>query len=270
MHRQFGKGNSQKYMTHLLKASLPGSIAFLTIAFAFGLILLSRQRTSRWGRSWLWGLLAAYLLFSIPVTARWLAAPLAWGFTPLESREIARAARVVVVLDGGTARFQNRDDLIEIPLATSALRALETCRVHRLMNNPLVIVSGGDDHADPKWALEASALREILIKCGIPEKRIILDSDSINTRAHSVNLVRMFKELKIEKFVLVTSPGHMRRAIMAFQDQGVEPVPSPSMSSMDGRSGWSVFWPSTRALEFTQETMHEYFGLVYYFMKGYF
>jgi len=256
-------------MTHLLKASLPGSIAFLSIAFAFGLILLSRQRTSRWGRRWLWGIMAAYLVFSIPVTARWLAAPLAWGVTPLESRAIACEVRAVVVLDGGTARFRNREELIEIPLATSALRALETCRVYRLMEDPLVIVSGGVDHADPKWTLEASALRELLIKCGVPEARIILESDSLNTRAHSVNLVRMLKERKIEQFVLVTSPSHMRRAIWAFQAQGIAPVPSPSKSSMDGLRGWRAFWPSTRALEFTQETMHEYVGLVYYFMKGY-
>ena len=257
------------HLTILLKASLPGSIAFLAIAFAFGLIILSRQRTSRWGRRWLWGLLAAYLVFSVPVTARWLAVPLVWGFTPIESRAIASETRAVVVLDGGTGRFRNREELIEIPLATSALRALEACRIYRLMNDPLVIVSGGDDHADPKWAREASALRELLIKCDIPEARIILDSDSINTRAHAVNLVRMLKELKIEQFVLVTSPSHMRRAIWAFRAQGVDPVTSPSKSSMDGLRGWRAFWPSTQALEFTQETMHEYIGIVYYKMKRY-
>lgn len=257
-------------MIHLLKASLPGSIAFLSIAVAFGLILLLGQRTSRWGRRWLWWLLAAYLVFSIPLTARWLAAPLAWGFNPLDSLVVAREIRAVVVLDGGTGRFRNREELIEIPLDTSALRALETCRVYRLMEDPLVIVSGGVDHADPKWAPEASALREVLIKCGVPEARIILDSDSLNTSAHAMNLVRMLKKRKIDQFVLVTSPGHMRRAIWAFQTQGVDPVPSPSKSSMDDeRRGWRACWPSTQALEFTQETMHEYVGLVYYFIKGY-
>jgi uncharacterized SAM-binding protein YcdF (DUF218 family) len=256
-------------MTTLLKASLPGSIAFLAIAFAFGLILLPRQRARRWARRWLWGLLAAYLVFSIPVTARWLAAPLAWGITPIESSAIASEARAVVVLDGGTARFLHREELIEIPLDTSALRALEACRVYRLMNDPLVIVSGGDEHADPKWAREASALSEVLIKGGVPEARIVLDSDSVNTRAHSVNVVHMLKERKIGQFVLVTSPSHMRRAIWTFQAQGVNPLPSPSKSIMDSRRGSLAYWPSTRALEFTQETMHEYVGLVYYLIKGY-
>ena len=84
-------------MTHLIKEILPGSIAFLVIAVAFGLILLSRQQTSSWGRRWLWGLLAAYLVFSIPVTARWLAAPLTWGFTPLEKCKIVCKARAIVI-----------------------------------------------------------------------------------------------------------------------------------------------------------------------------
>lgn len=256
-------------MTAIIKASLPGSIAFFIIAFAFGLLLLSIKRTGRWGRRWLWSLFAAYLVFSIPLTARWLAMPLTWGIVPFESHKNARDARAIVVLDGGTARFQNQNELIEIPVAASALRALETCRVYRMMKIQLVIVSGGDDHADPKWALEASALRDLLIRCGIPESRIILDSGSLNTREHSVNLVRMLKDHKIDQFVLVTSPSHMRRAIRAFRTQSVEPVPSSSMGPMDGRSGWSAFWPSTEALEYTQEIMHEYFGLVYYFMKGY-
>lgn len=256
-------------MTTIIKAALPGSIAFFFIAFAFGLLLLTIQRTGRWGRRWLWGLLSAYLLFSIPVTARWLATPLTWGINQLENREIAKEARAIVVLDGGTARFHNRGELVEIPLAASALRALETCRVYRLMNDPLVIVSGGDDRADSKWALEASALRGLLIGCGIPEKRIILDTGSLNTRDHSVNLVRMLKESRIEKFILVTSHSHMRRAIWAFRNQGMDPVPSPSMSSLDGRTGWPDILPSTQALEYTQEIMHEYFGLVYYFIQGY-
>lgn len=256
-------------MITLLKASLPGSISFLAIASVLGLVLHSRQRTNRWGRRWLWGLFAAYLAFSIPVTAQWLAAPLAWGITPIESREIDSKTRAIVVLDGGTDRFQTREDLIEIPLATSAWRAVEAWRVYRLMDDPLVIVSGGVSRADPKWAPEASLLRDLLIKCGISEMRIILDSDSQNTREHSVNLARILKERKIEKFVLVTSSSHMRRAMWAFQTQGVDFIPSPSKSSMDSQNGWRVFWPTTQALEFTQETMHEYFGLLYYFTRGY-
>jgi uncharacterized SAM-binding protein YcdF (DUF218 family) len=256
-------------MTAVIKASLPGSIAFFILAFAFGLLLLSVNRTGRWGRRWLWSLFAAYIVFSIPLTARWLAMPLTWGIVPVEGRTIAGEARAIVVLDGGTARFQKQNELIEIPVAASALRALETCRVYRLMKARLVIVSGGHNNADPKWSLEASALRDLLIRCGIPESRIMLDSGSLNTRDHSVNLVRMLKDHKIDQFVLVTSPSHMRRAIRAFRTQGVEPVPSPSMGPMDGKSGWSVFWPSTEALEYTQEIMHEYFGLAYYFMKGY-
>jgi len=256
-------------MTALLKETLPGSIAFLSIAIVFGLLLLSRQRTSCWGRRWLWGVLVAYLVFSLPVTARWVAAPLAWGYTPLENRAIACEVRAVVVLDGGTGRFRNREEHMEIPLDTSILRALETCRVYRLMNDPLVIVSGGADHADPQWVPEASALREVLIKGGVPGTRIFLDSDSVNTRAHAVNLARILKERKIEQFVLVTSPSHMRRAIWAFQAQGAHPVPSPSHGSMDDQRGWRAFWPSTQALEFTQETMHEYAGIGYYLMKGY-
>ena len=256
-------------MLQVIKASLPGTIAFLVIAFAIGVMLLRKPRTSRFGRRWLTGLLLLYAVFSIPVTAAWLAAPLAWGFHPLESRETAHGAQAIVVLDGGTRRFRDQAHSIEIPLDTSALRALEALRIYRLLDHPLVFVSGGDNQPDPAWRPEASALRDQLITGGVPAERIVLDSNSINTRFHAVNLVRMLTDRAIEKFVLVTSPSHMRRAILAFQAEGKRPVASPSKSTLDPYRGWAAFWPSTSALEFTQATMHEYIGIMYYFVRKY-
>jgi len=257
-------------MLQVVKASLPGSAAFLVIAFAIGLMLLRKPRTNRFGRGWLTSLLLVYAVFSIPVTAMWLAAPLAWGFHPLESRENARGAQAIVVLDGGTGRFRDQEHIIEIPLDTSALRALEAIRIYQLLDHPLVFVSGGDNQPDPAWRPEASALRDQLIIGGVPAERIVLDSNSTNTRIHAVNLVRMLRERAIEKFVLVTSPSHMRRAILAFQAEGSRPVASPCKSSLDHHGGWTAFWPSTNALEFTQATMHEYVGIMYYFVRKYF
>jgi len=257
-------------MLQLVKASLPGSVAFLVIAFAIGLMLLRKPRTNRFGRRWLTSLLLLYAVFSIPVTAMWLAAPLAWGFDSLESRENARGAQAIVVLDGGTGRFRDRDRLIEIPLNASVLRALETIRIYQLLDHPLIFVSGGDSHPDPSWGPEASALRDQLLKGGIPAERIVLDSNSINTHAHGVNLVRMLRERGIEEFVLVTSANHMRRAIWAFQAEGSSPVASPCKGPLDYNRGWTAYWPSTNALEFTTTTVHEYVGIMYYFVLQYF
>lgn len=252
-------------MIPLIKASLPGSIFFLIASIVLGLLLQWKPKTKHLGIKWLVGIFMCYVMFSMPITARLVVKPLERGFHSLEATETSRNVQAVVVLDGGTARFRNRQQIIEIPLDTSVLRALEVLRVYRLLANPLVFVSGGDNQADPSYAAEATVLSNQLIIGGIPKDRIILDSNSINTREHSVHLVRMLRERGIKEFVLVTSPSHMRRAMWAFQAEGVNPIPSPCKGSLDHEDGWIAWWPSTKALEFTQAAMHEYFGIVYYY-----
>lgn len=257
-------------MSTFVKNFLPGTPSFLLFAFAVGLLLLWKSRTKRVGRIWLTVLFALYAVFSIPLTARWLAAPLSWGFHPLEKQVNAGDAKAIVVLDGGTARFRNQQQLIELPLNTTAYRALEAIRIYRLLEDPLVVVSGGDDQPDPSWGLEASALRHQIFKAGIPDDHIVLDSQSLNTREHAVNIMQILQARGIHSFVLVTSPSHMRRAMLAFHAEGANPIPSPCQGSLDRHQGWSAIAPTQTAIEFTVSTMHEYVGLLYYSLRRYF
>jgi len=255
-------------MMALAKDSLPGSIPFLMVAFVVGLILLHRPPTRHWGHRWLLVLFIFYLGFSMPAVSLLLAAPLSMGFTPVQTLQAARGAWAVIVLDGATLRYGGDAGLLELPNESSALRALEAARVYRLLGAPLVMVSGGDPARERNWAPEASALRDALVKLGVPSQHIVLDSDSQNTRAHATNLVRLLRARNISDFVLVTSPTHMRRSIAAFRAIGSDPIPSPSASPIEGKRGWEAFWPSAKALRHTEEAMHDYFGLAYYRLFG--
>jgi len=255
-------------MMALLKSALPGSVPLLLIAFLVGLILTQWKCTHVWGRRWLWGLCLCYLGFSMPVGGRLVAAPLAWGFAPIQRVEEARGAHTIVVLDSSTLRYHSAEGLYELPDSSGAMRALEAARVYRLLGEPLVIVSGGGLNAEKGGRPEASALRDVLEQLGVPSQRIILDSDSQNTRAHAQNLAIFLRKREISSFVLVTSPTHMRRAIAAFRAMGCDPIPSPSALYIDDMHGWSAFWPSPKALLVTEQAMHDYFGLGYYFLKG--
>jgi uncharacterized SAM-binding protein YcdF (DUF218 family) len=91
-----------------------------------------------------------------------------------------------------------------------------------------------------KWALSASAMRDFIIKFGVPSRRVILDSSSINTRNHAMNLVNILEEKGISRFVLVTSPTHIRRSVLTFRVVGLDPIPSSSISIIDSIHGWKV------------------------------
>ena len=73
----------------------------------------------------------------------------------------------------------------------------------------------------------------------------------------------------VETFVLVTSLPHMRRALGAFGDQGMEPIPSAAMhgTSVDS-SGPAPFLPSAEALAESETTFREILALVYYRLRG--
>lgn len=252
----------------LFKHSLPGSIPFLLAAFAVGLGLLRHLRTRRCGGAFLAGLFLVYMFFSVPVLSRMLAVPLEQGFEPLRTKAEIHGAQAIVVLDGGTFRYGDADRLIEFPNRASTLRALEAARLYRLMGDALVVVTGGAENARANWAPEASALRDVLVRVGVPASAIMLDSGSTNTREHAVNVVKLLQERGISKFVLVTSPTHIRRAVMAFKAVSADPVPSPSRSTLEYGSGWESYWPSGEALLFTQEVMHDYLGLAYYHARN--
>lgn len=252
----------------LFKGFLPGSIPFLLLAFLGGLFLSQGSRTSRWGRRWLWNLFLLYTGLSMPAISELAAAPLAWGFAPLQTVAEARGAQAIVVLDGGTLRYHSSESLIELPNGSTVMRALEAARVYRLLGEPLVIVSGGGSGRGHHWAPEASALRDFLVKLGVPPRRLVLDSDSQNTRAHALNLVRLLRGRGIFGFVLVTSPTHMRRSILAFRAAGASPIASPSAALPIDTRGWDAFWPSPQGLLLAEQAMHDYFGLVYYQLRG--
>jgi uncharacterized SAM-binding protein YcdF (DUF218 family) len=252
----------------MLTQSLPGSIPFLMFAFLVGLGLLWRPRTRRWGRLWLSGLFLIYMGFSLPAVSRMVARPLGWGFAPLQTAAEAPGAQAVVVLDGGTRRFQWATRFVEFPNGSSVMRALEAARVYHLLGAPLVVVSGGDLMWDRRWAPEASAVRDLLVKLGVPARHLLLDSNSVNTRAHATNLVNLLRERGISRFVLVTSPTHIRRSLASFRAVGADPVPSPCALLLDSTRGLHAFWPSLKALELAEPPMHDYVGLVYYRLRG--
>lgn len=257
-------------MMMLFKSFLPGSIPFLLLVFLIGLLLLNMQRSRRLGLYWLWVLFLFCLVFSMPVVSRLLAAPLSWGFAPLQAENRISRVDAVVVLDGGTLHYEDDERLLEVPNEGCARRALEAARIYHLFGNPLVIVSGGRYSGGRRWGAEASALCDSIIKLGVPSDRIILDSSSVNTRAHAMNLVHILREKGVSSFVLVTSPTHIRRSVLAFRAVGLDPIPSPSTSIIDSMRGMKGFFPSPTAILHIQEAMHDYFGLAYYFLKGFF
>ena len=82
-----------------------------------------------------------------------------------------------------------------------------------------VVVCGAQGKDEP--LPEAEAMKNYLSARGVPEERILMDSDSFNTNQNLRNAGRLLKEQEgIQKVLIVTSDYHLPRAMALAVDQG--------------------------------------------------
>jgi uncharacterized SAM-binding protein YcdF (DUF218 family) len=255
-------------MIDFLKENLrPANIACMLMLLAPGTALLFVPSLARWGRRWVAAVVIGYAALSSQAGASLLSRTLSDGYRPLKSADETRGAQAVVVLGSGSRNLRAAGRQLSWVTSDAGLRVLETARLFDLMKGPLVIASGGiteDDAAAP----ESAALQRALIDLGVPADRILLESQSKNTRDEVLIIKRMLAERGMTSFVLVTSPLHMRRSILAFEQQGLHPIPSPSQLVPDGSTGGSALLPSDLWLRVGDAALYEWMARGYYWWQG--
>jgi len=249
---------------------IPGSIMFLMLGLIIGVILLFiGWKTEKWGKRWLLFLSILYLLLSVPLTASLLERGLSAGYEPINSLTEIADVDAIVILGGGGASFRAGELEVNTLSESSALRAMEGARLYHMLDDPVVIVSGGINLRAGLLTPESKPMRDALVELGVPIQRILLESDSFNTHDQALNIPPMLTAAGSEHFILVTSPAHMRRAYFTFLEQGVEPLPAISAQHSDTSNfSSSSIVPDLEALAVSQSALREWMGLIYYTLRG--
>jgi len=245
------------------------SLPFILTMFGVGIALLYARRTSRAGRIWLTAVGLLFWLAWTPLGSSIVAWPVATAEPPIQSRADARGATAIVMLGGGiishVAYGIGVDDL-----AASSLRIVETVRVYRLLRgdvDPLVIVSGGNTQGMYPPRTEAAAYRDAAIRLGIPADRIVMEDRSQTTREEALLVKPMLAERGIRRFVLVTAPTHMPRAMRTLRAVGLDPVPSPTPLRAGELSRWSLA-PDHESMAISDEATYDVLATLYYRLRG--
>jgi uncharacterized SAM-binding protein YcdF (DUF218 family) len=253
----------------LKHALQPSSITLMLVLLAAGVVLLyARPAIARWARRGLAAMTLAYWVLSCPAGAALLARTLTDSYRPIESSAEAAGAQAVVMLGAGSRTVAAANGRWSMVTHPSALRVLETVRVYRLLGDPLVIVSGGITDADAPTTPESEAMRSAVIALGVPPGRVAVEAESKNTRDEAVIVKRMLAERGVDRFVLVTSPVHMPRALNAFAAQGLHPVPSASPLYGDRAAGPFPLLPDSSAFEVGNAVVYEWCARAYYRLRG--
>src|SRR5947207_12669267 len=254
----------------IVKFSLrPSSITFVIAAVALGTALTFFRRSQRYAR-WYWlAFLLGYTLLATPAFAEWLAARASGDFHRLERAADARGARIIVVLSGGARTLRDGPLAVDLAVPGTVMRAMEAARVYRMLGDAQVILSGGVTDAGSADPLpESEAMRDIMVRLGVPAGRLATESTSTTTRTQAAEVRRVLGAHAAEPIVLVTSPPHMRRSLAVFRAAGMDPVPAPAAIRPD-RSPLACRWcPTDDGLTLSDNVIYDRMAWLYYRARG--
>lgn len=228
----------------------------ITNCCIIGVIFAVFKKLRRVGILLLGGAGILYAALGSEAISFWLLGSLEYQYPPLCVTESIKNVNVIVVLSG------NAWDNPDLPLSgrvnsASALRSIEAMRLFRELPESEILISGGGKVPE--------IMRNLLISLGVPPHRILTGDGSGNTYE---NALEVQKKVGSKSIVLVTSAGHMLRAMKVFQKLGMDPIPAPT-HYMSRKDYYAVaYLPTPLALEYSDFAAHEYIGILWYRLRN--
>ncbi|MBI2093771.1 MAG: YdcF family protein [Candidatus Omnitrophica bacterium] len=191
-------------------------------------------------------LVAAYvLLFRSPFI--W------WVAEPLQLREKPQRSDAIVVFAGGVGEsgqagggYQER-----------VKHAVDL--FHQGMADRLIFSSGYTF-----VFREAEMMGSLALSLGVPASKILLETKAANTFQNVTRTAEILRRNGWHSALLVSSPYHMRRALLTWHTQApeIEVIPTPPEHSQFYVRDSSIRWEQIRGI------LQEYGSMVYYWYKG--
>jgi uncharacterized SAM-binding protein YcdF (DUF218 family) len=247
---------------------VPGSPMFLLLGLAVGLALAGRDSTGRLGRLVLWTLLATYTALSMSIVSGALTRMLG-GAPPLSSADEVRRSAAIVLIGCGTLTTGSAAEPVHFPGVETATNISEAVRLYKLAGGHKVIATGGMPPLGANEVPESVVIRDYLLRMGVEERHIQLESQAVNTLQQARNVAGMLP--RGAKVVLVTVPTHMPRTAAFFRKEGFDVTPAVSGMVERGTrvpSLWEDFVPNRFSLRASERAMYEVVGLAYYWVRG--
>lgn len=200
------------------------------------------------------GTLIFYLLCTGFVAER-LMGQLEKIYSPPEKIE-ETGADVIVLLGGGAIRDIKDVDGEGVLCASSSSRLLTAVRLQKKFNLP-ILLSGGQVYSDS--ASEALIYKRVLKSLGVPEDKILVEKESINTTQNAIFSAEILREKNLHHPIIVTSAFHMKRAVLNFSNQGFEAIPYPTdfIVSQNPNFHYNKLRPQAEALLLNVTVMQE-------------
>ena len=210
--------------------------------------------------------LGLLLLFSNPFVSNLVMR--AWEVSPVPVASLP-TYEVGIVLGGITTDKEPRD---RVHVSGSADRILHAVQLYRQGKIKKVLVSGGSGKIFKDQVPEAELLERLLLLSGVLPSDIMTESASRNTHENAVNCAQLLnRDDPNQRYLLITSAYHMRRAAACFQKSGllVDSYGVDFRSDEPKYTPDELLLPSANALAGWELVVRELVGMAAYQVAGY-
>ncbi len=217
-------------------------------------IIYLRNKQSVLVKGLLLAAILMYFLFSITITANIITSPLVEKFNS-ENANYSPSVRTIVLLTGSV--LDRGSQALMLYHELNQLEANE--------QPPIKIIISGTSALNPADYSEAIKTKSFLVRRGVTDEAIVLETESKNTAESATNIAKL---IGFQPVYLITSDYHMARAILAFQQAGLTPIAVPADSSQTNDYSFSDFLPNPENLKKIDLATHEYLGILYLKLKN--
>ena len=169
--------------------------------------------------------------------------------------------KYVLVLGNGHASNENLSITSQVNMIAQN-RLNEGIKHFNKLKDAKLIVSGYGGYDKNPHAFMQQLLANAL---GVKNENILRLDTPRDTKEEAIKAKEIIKD---EEFILVTSASHMKRAMLLFQKQGLNPIAAPTNHLVHEEKSFSSFF-SSKNLYKVEVAFHEYIGLLYSKIMGY-
>jgi len=192
-----------------------------------------------------------------------------WEVPAISKESLNKNYEAAIVL-GGVSFWDHTLDRIQF--SRSSDRVFQSLELYHLGYVKKLIIVGGSGsiiYPDDKESIEIKAY---LMNIGFKSEDIIIEDQSRNTYENAKYTKALIDSLQMKgPFMMITSGFHMKRAQKCFRKFGIE----STAYSTDRYSGElrfepdKILIPNTSCIQAWDTLLHEFFGFVAYYFKGY-
>lgn len=177
---------------------------------------------------------------------------------------------VAVVFTGVTKGSKRPSD--RVYFNHGADRITHTLQLYREGRVKKILISGGLGFQQVSGSIAAERLRSFLLMAGVPDSVITVEPDAINTYENAkISAEILKKDFPGEKYLLITSAFHMKRASLCLKKQGIEfdEFPTDFYTDYPSTNFDDLFIPKSESLQRWEKISKECAGILTYKVMGY-